>query len=65
MIKRAGICIIAIILAMVFSVANASGLFPSMDNMFGTAMPSVGLVIGREADVQEETEDGSRETYSY
>lgn len=63
MIGKKTICFFIIILLFVASVANASGLFPSMDNMFGTAMPSVGLVIGREADVQEETEDGSRETY--
>lgn len=63
MIKRGWACIISLVLILMIFTANASGLFPSMDNMFGTAMPSVGLVIGREADTQEETEDGSRETY--
>ena len=44
-------------------VAGAGGLFPSMDEMLGTALPSVGLSIGRSADEQTETEVGSQETY--
>ena len=45
------------------SIAEASGLFPSMDEMLGTAMPSVGLAIGRAADEQSETDAGEQETY--
>lgn len=63
MAKRIWICAFAIVLSCFFSVASASGLFPSMNEMLGTAMPSVGLAIGRDADAQEETEAGSLETY--
>ena len=63
MTKRIWICAFAIVLSCFFSVASASGLFPGMDDMFGTSMPSVGLAIGRDADAQEETEAGSLETY--
>lgn len=61
--QRRTISGVLIILIFTVSVASAGGLFPDMNEMFGTAMPSIGLVIGREADAQEETEEGSRETY--
>lgn len=63
MIKRIWLCITATILALVFTVAYASGLFPGVDELFGVSMPSVGLAIGREADALEEKENESRETY--
>ena len=59
------ICITAILLTIVFSAANAAGLFPEMDELFGLSMPSVGLAIGREADEQSETETGSKEVYHH
>ena len=52
-----------VILMLMTSVADAGGLFPDMDEMFGTAMPSVGLAIGRRADEQNETDIGEKETY--
>lgn len=59
--------IMAILVALIFvagsSVSYASGLFPSMDELFGIAMPSVGLAIGRAADEQTETDAGEQETY--
>ena len=57
----AGIIMVILILSVPF--ANASGLFPSMDEMLGTAMPSVGLAIGRVADEIAETDAGSQEIY--
>ena len=63
MVKRSWVCIISFILTLMIFAVNAGGLFPDTDEMFGTSMPSVGLVIGRPADAQEETEDGSREIY--
>ena len=47
----------------IFTVSCANGLFPSTDEMFGTAMPSVGLAIGRSADETTETDAGSQEIY--
>ena len=55
MVKRSWFCIISLTLILMIFTASAGGLFPSMDEMFGISMPSVGLAIGRPADVQEET----------
>ena len=57
------ICILFLICLSIVTVASASGLFPSMDEMLGTAMPSVGLAIGRTADEYAETDSGEQETY--
>lgn len=57
------ICILFLICLSIVTVASASGLFPSMDEMLGTAMPSVGLAIGRTADEYAETDTGEQETY--
>lgn len=43
--------------------ASAEGLFPSMNQLFGTAMPSVGVALGREADETANTDSGKEETY--
>ena len=53
--------IVAVLL--IISTASAGGLFPSMDEMLGTAMPSVGLAIGRTADELAETDAGEQEMY--
>lgn len=62
-IRKKTLCFFIMIMMLVMSVASAGGLFPSMDEMLGTAMPSVGLAIGRGADMSDETEDSSREIY--
>lgn len=41
----------------------AEGLFPSMNQLFGTAMPSIGAALGRVADETVDTERGKGETY--
>ncbi len=51
------------VMLLIVSVACASGLFPLLDEMFGTAMPSVGLAIGRVADELAETDAGEEEIY--
>ncbi len=61
--KKPLLCIILVVLTIVSFHANASGLFPSMDEMLGTSMPSVSLVIGRPADEQTDTDAGSEEVY--
>ena len=63
MIRKNRLCIILLVMVFMFASANAEGLFPSMDEMFGTAMPSVGLAIGRTADEQSDTDAGEQETY--
>lgn len=62
MIKRRILALVMVMLLAV-TVAEASGLFPSMDEMLGTAMPSVALAIGRAADEQAEMDTGEQETY--
>ncbi len=51
------------VLIMLIGTASAEGLFPSMNQMFGTAMPSVGAALGRAADETADTERGKEETY--
>ena len=51
------------VLIMLVSSTSAEGLFPSMNQLFGTAMPSVGVVLGREADETANTDSGKEETY--
>lgn len=63
MLKRKWVRILALILASLLSVANAGGLLPSADELFGVSLPSVGLAVGREADEEEKTDAGSQETY--
>lgn len=43
--------------------ANAAGLFPSLQETHGTAMPSIKLAIGKEPSIQESTENGTRLVY--
>ena len=63
MMQRRIRTLLVVVMIFAVSTAYASGLFPSMDEMLGTAMPSVGLVIGHAADEQVETDAGERETY--
>lgn len=44
--------------------ACAEGLFPSLNQMFGTAMPSIGVVLVRTADETGENTDGKYEVYT-
>ena len=50
-------------LLMIPGAAGAQGLFPSMNQLFGTAMPSVGAALGRAADETAESGRGKEETY--
>lgn len=43
--------------------ANAAGLFPSLQETHGTAMPSIKFAIGKEPSIQESTENGTRLVY--
>ena len=52
------------VMLMLTSTAEAEGLFPSMNQLFGTAMPSIGAALGRTADEKGENADGKYETYS-
>ena len=61
--KRRSFTLLMVIMILAVATASASGLFPSMDEMLGTAMPSVGLAVGRTADEQAETDSGEQETY--
>lgn len=54
---------LALILALLGTGAGAEGLFPSMNQLFGTAMPSVGLALGRTADAA--GEDGGERVERY
>ncbi len=60
--KAVAVCS-AFLLIIFASAAGASGLFPSTNEMFGKAMPSVGMAIGRTADEISESEDALAETY--
>ena len=51
------------VLIMLIGAACAEGIFPSMNQMFGTAMPSIGVALGRTADETADTERGKEETY--
>ena len=44
--------------------ASAEGLFPSMNQMFGTAMPSIGVALSRSADETGENTEGKYEVYN-
>ena len=48
---------------MLVGTASAEGLFPSMNQLFGTAMPSVGMALGRIADETADTGRGKEEKY--
>ena len=50
-------------LILLVSTASAEGLFPSMNQLFGTAMPSVGVALERTADETADTGRGKEETY--
>lgn len=51
------------VLILLVSTASAEGLFPSMNQLFGTAMPSVGVALERTADETADTGRGKEETY--
>ncbi len=51
------------VLIMLVGTASAEGLFPSMNQMFGTAMPSISVVLGRTADETSEEADGKHQVY--
>ncbi len=51
------------VLILLVSTAGAEGLFPSMNQLFGTAMPSVGVALERTADETADTGRGKEETY--
>ena len=63
MFRRIGIFCIVFIMVISASSANAGGLFPSTDEMFGKAMPSLSLVLQRSPDQKNEEESGQSETY--
>lgn len=63
MFKKAAAVCLAVFLIMIESACGASGLFPTTSEMFGTAMPSVALTIGRDADETQETEEGKTEIF--
>ena len=63
MLKKAAAVCLAVFLIMIESACGASGLFPTTSEMFGTAMPSVALTIGRDADETQETEEGKTEIF--
>lgn len=48
---------------MLVNAVSAEGLFPSMNQLFGTAMPSVRVALGHEADETATTDSGKEETY--
>lgn len=54
---------LCLVLMMLTGTASAEGLFPSMNQMFGTAMPSIGAALGRTADETGENTDGKYEVY--
>ncbi len=51
-------------LIMLIGTASAEGLFPTMDQMFGTAMPSIGAAISRSADETGERTEGKYELFN-
>lgn len=63
MIRKVKLCLVIMLMVVMFVTASAEGLFPEMNEMFGTAMPSVGLAIGRAADEQTDTDIGFQEIY--
>ena len=52
-----------VIMLLIVSIAQASGLFPSMNQMFGIAMPSLGGAISRLPTETISTDDGQIEIY--
>ena len=56
-------CSLCFALILLVSTAGAEGLFPSMNQLFGTAMPSVGVALERTADETADTGRGKEETY--
>ncbi len=63
MFRRIGIFCIVFLMVLSVSSAGAGGLFPSTDEMFGKAMPSLSLVLQRAPDQKSEDESGLSETY--
>lgn len=55
---------LSLVLMMLTGTASAEGLFPSMNQMFGTAMPSIRAVLGELADETGESTDGKYEVYN-
>ena len=51
--------VLLVITIMLSATAAASGFFPSADSLFGVTMPDMRLAIGREADEEKTTEDGT------
>ena len=60
---RRRFCSLCLVLILLVSTAGAEGLFPSMNQLFGTAMPSVGVALERAADETADTGRGKEETY--
>ena len=58
-------CLLIVLVLAVFAVASAGaeGVLPSLNQLFGTAMPSVRAAIGRTASETADTEQGIQETY--
>ena len=52
-----------LVLMMIPLAAFGEGLFPDLDQLFGTAMPSVSAALGRKADKEVENCDGLFEIY--
>ena len=55
---------LCLVLMMLTGTASAEGLFPSMNQLFGTAMPSIGAALGRTANETGENADGKYELYN-
>ena len=61
--KKGLSCAVSLFLVLLVAAANAGGIFPEMDELFGTSMPSVGLAIGKQPDLEDRTEEGVWEYY--
>ncbi len=52
------------VLIMFVSTASAEGLFPTINQMFGISMPSIGVTLGQSANETVENESGKHEVYT-
>ena len=65
--KKAGFAIMVMLALILFEMhmASGSGLFPAMDEMFGTSMQSVRLATGRDANETIQAEEGERKLFAH
>ena len=57
------LCCIVSLLVLVVPLTLAEGFFPSTDELFGTAMPSLTSTLNRPSDGKEEVDGGQRLIY--